>query len=296
MTDHARRFHDLHQQGTFVLPNAWDAASAAVIAAAGAAAVATSSSGMSWSLGVPDGENLRREDAVAAVARIARVVNVPVSADVESGYGPSPADVAATIDAVIDAGAVGVNLEDSPGHDGEPLRPIGEQCERIAAARAAADRSGAPFVINARTDVFLASVGEPAEREDMAIERGERYAEAGGDCLFVPGVIDPEVIARLVAAQPAAAEHAARAPAAGRTRASWRSSASAGSAPAARSLASPTGRRSAPREELLAGDRPRRCGRDPARGAGGAAHQASSFSARLVNTPNSSAHRSICSA
>ena len=202
MTELARRFHDLHQEGSFVLPNAWDAASAAVIAAAGAPAIATSSSGMSWSLGVPDGENLSRDETVAAVARISRVVNVPVSADVESGYGPSPADVAATIDAVIDAGAVGVNLEDTPGTGGEALRTIDAQCERIAAARAAADRRGTPFVINARTDVFLYEVGDPAGREDVAIERGERYAEAGGDCLFVPGVVDAEVIERLVARSP----------------------------------------------------------------------------------------------
>ena len=202
MSNHARRFHDLHQQGSFVLPNAWDAASAAVIADAGAAAIATSSSGMSWSLGLPDGEHLSREETVAAVARITRVVDVPVSADVESGYGPSPADVAATIEAVIDAGAVGVNLEDSPGAGGEPLRAVDVLCERIAGARAAADRAGAPFVINARTDVYLASVGDPADREDLAIERGARFAEAGGDCLFVPGVIDPDVIERLVARSP----------------------------------------------------------------------------------------------
>ena len=112
LQERARRFHELHQSGTLVLPNAWDAASAALIAEAGAAAVATTSSGVSWALGVPDGEQLGREEAVAAVARIARTVAVPVSADVEGGYGPTPADVADTIAAVIDAGAVGVNLED----------------------------------------------------------------------------------------------------------------------------------------------------------------------------------------
>ena len=202
MTDHARRFHDLHQQGSFVLPNAWDAASAAVIAAAGAVAIATTSSGVSWALGVPDGERLGREETVPPAARLARVLHLPVTADVDPGYGPPPADVAATVEAVIDAGAVGVTLEDPPATGDEPLRGIDDQCERIAAARAAADRSGAPFVINARTDVFLYAVGDPADREDVAIARGERYAEAGGDCLFVPGVVDAAVIERLVARSP----------------------------------------------------------------------------------------------
>jgi 2-methylisocitrate lyase-like PEP mutase family enzyme len=200
--DRARRFVELHEHGTFVLPNAWDAASAAVIQRAGAAAIATTSSGISWSLGVPDGENLSRDDVVARVELIAGAVGVPVSADVEAGYGPSPADVAATIEAVIDAGAVGVNLEDGPGPDGHELWPVAEQCERIAAARAAADTHGTPFVINARTDVFLFSVGDPDQREAMVIERGEQFARAGADCLFVPGVTDAELIARIVAASP----------------------------------------------------------------------------------------------
>ena len=112
LQDRARRFHALHQSGTLILPNAWDAASAALIAEAGAAAIATTSSGISWALGVPDGENLERDDAVAMVARIVRAVDVPVSADIEAGYGPTPSHVAGTVAAVIGVGAVGVNLED----------------------------------------------------------------------------------------------------------------------------------------------------------------------------------------
>ena len=171
--EHAQRFHRLHQQGTLVLPNAWDAASAAVMVAAGAGAVATTSSGVSWSLGVPDGENLRRDEMAAAIARIVRAVDVPVTADVEAGYGPTPADVAATIAAVADAGAVGANLEDRPGPAGAVLWPVAQQCERLAAARTAADRGGARFVLNARTDVFLASVGVPEERAGMVLARAE---------------------------------------------------------------------------------------------------------------------------
>ena len=196
--EHALRFCRLHERGTFVLINAWDAASAAVMAAAGASAIGTTSSGVSWSFGVPDGEHLRRDDAVAMTARIVGAVDVPVNADIEAGYGPGPDDVAAATQAVIEAGAVGVNLEDRPGPDGHVLWPIELQCERLAAARAVADGQEIPFVVNARTDVFLAGVGEPADREAMVLERAERYRGAGADCLFVPGLVDIETVARLV--------------------------------------------------------------------------------------------------
>src|SRR5262245_21367444 len=200
--DHARRFHALHQEGTLVLPNAWDAASAALMADAGAAAIATTSSGVSWALGVPDGERLRRDEMIAMVARIARAVDVPVSANVESGYGPASSDVAATIAAAIEAGAVGANVEDRLRTEDGPLWPVGAQCERLAAARAAADRRGARFVLNARTDVYLASVGRPEDREGMVVDRAHEYLRAGVDCLFVPGLLDLDVIRRLVRACP----------------------------------------------------------------------------------------------
>jgi len=202
LQERARRFHELHQSGTLVLPNAWDAASAALIAEAGAAAVATTSSGVSWALGVPDGEQLGRDEAVAAVARIARTVAVPVSADVEGGYGPTPADVADTIAAVIDAGAVGVNLEDRRRTGGDALWSTDEQGARLAAARAAGDRGGRPFILNGRTDVYLAAVGAPEEREDLTLARAVDYHRAGADCLFVPGLADLAVIARLVSRAP----------------------------------------------------------------------------------------------
>jgi 2-methylisocitrate lyase-like PEP mutase family enzyme len=201
------RFRKLHEQGSFVIPNAWDAASAAVIESSGVEAIATTSSGISWSLGRADGENMTRADVIPVVGRIASAVVVPVTADIESGYGPSPDDVAETIKAVIDAGAVGANLEDRQwipgGRSAEPsLISIDRQCARIAAARQAADHSGITFTLNVRTDVFLAGIGEPEEREDMVIERAGRYAAAGGDCLFVPGVADLEVMKRIVQASP----------------------------------------------------------------------------------------------
>jgi 2-methylisocitrate lyase-like PEP mutase family enzyme len=198
----ARRFGELHAEGTFVLTNAWDAGSAILLARAGVPAVATTSSGVSWAHGVRDGQQLSRDEAVTALAGIVRAVDCPVSADLESGYGPEPGDVAATVEAAIAAGAVGANLEDRPGPGPEVLRPISGQCARLAAAREAADRSGVPFVLNARTDVYLAQVGEPADREALVIERATAYAEAGADCVFVPGLSDLEVIARIVKAAP----------------------------------------------------------------------------------------------
>jgi len=183
-----------HDSGIFVLPNAWDAGSAAMIAAAGAPAIATTSAGVSWSLGRPDGQNLTRAEMTAVVARIAAAVHLPVTADIEGGYGGDPDAVAATVTAVIGAGAVGINLEDSGAHGGGLFTPA-DQAARLAAARAAAAAAGLPeLVINARTDVFLFGIGEPGGRLDDVIGRAAAYAPAGADCLFVPGLLDLDVL------------------------------------------------------------------------------------------------------
>jgi 2-methylisocitrate lyase-like PEP mutase family enzyme len=194
----AARFRRLHEARPLVLPNAWDPASARVIELAGAPAVATTSAGVSWAYGRGDGERLIREEMVEAVHRIVAAVAVPVTADIESGYGEGTAeDVAETVRAVIDAGAVGINLEDSVG--GELLLD-GRQTDRIGAARAAAAALGTDLVINARTDLYLFAVGAPEERLDAAIRRGRAYLAAGADCVFVPGVVDRDTIASLVGA------------------------------------------------------------------------------------------------
>jgi 2-methylisocitrate lyase-like PEP mutase family enzyme len=132
------------------------------------------------------------------VRRIANAVALPVSADMEAGYASTPKGVAETVKAVIAAGAVGINLEDSPGADGSPLLDVSLQAERLQAAREAADATGIAFVINARTDVFLFAAGEPHIRLEHTIRRANAYREAGADCLFVPGVGNSEAIARLV--------------------------------------------------------------------------------------------------
>ncbi|WP_211715818.1 isocitrate lyase/phosphoenolpyruvate mutase family protein [Nocardiopsis sp. MG754419] len=200
--DKAKSLRQLHGNGVLVLPNAWDAASAAAIAAAGAKAIATTSGGVAWSLGRPDGQILTRGEMVEQVRRIAGAVDVPVTADVEGGYGHAPGDVATTIEAVVAAGAVGVNIEDSHAPGG-PLFTAQEQAERLRAARTAAERAGlADLVINVRTDVFLFGIGEAHGRLDDVVARASAYAEAGADSLFVPGLVDLDVLTSLVASTP----------------------------------------------------------------------------------------------
>lgn len=198
-SEKAARFRALHEERPLILPNAWDAASAAAMERAGAAAIGTTSGGVSWARGRADGQELSREEMIRDVRAIVEAVDVPVSADVESGYGAgSPDDVAETVRAVIDAGAVGINLEDSPGRDGAALLAADAHAERLRAARAAAEAGGVDLVINARTDVYLAQVGEPESRVDEAVRRGRLYLDAGADCVFVPGVVDTETIEALV--------------------------------------------------------------------------------------------------
>nr|WP_296064743.1 isocitrate lyase/phosphoenolpyruvate mutase family protein [uncultured Actinoplanes sp.] len=190
MNDNAALFRSLHVPGTpLVLANAWDVASARIAEEAGSRAVATTSAGVAWSLGAPDGDVIDRESAVAAIRRVVAAVRVPVTADIESGFGDTPAEVAETVRAVVAAGAVGVNIEDG-------LRDVGEQSERYAAARSAA---GDDLYLNARIDTYLRGSGDFAD----TVARAEAYLAAGADGIFVPGVVDPETVAALAAKIPA---------------------------------------------------------------------------------------------
>jgi 2-methylisocitrate lyase-like PEP mutase family enzyme len=184
-----------------VLANAWDAMSAAIIASAGARAVATTSGGISWALGRPDGQGLAREGAVAAIERIVSAVTVPVSADIEGGYGRDPDAIAATVAAVVAAGASGINLEDTLDHGTSLIDPR-LQAQRIRAARNAGSDSGVAIVINARTDVYLLNPVAHEDRLAEVIARSHLYREAGADCLFVPGLFDLPTIAALVEGSP----------------------------------------------------------------------------------------------
>lgn len=194
--------HRLRALDPLVLPNVWDAGSAVLVVAAGAQAVATTSGGVAWSLGKPDGQVLTRDEMIEQVRRIAAAVDVPVSADIEGGYGPAPADVQRTVEEVVAAGAVGVNLEDSKAPGG-PLFSVDEQVERIAAARAGAIAAGLPeLLINLRTDVFLFGVGPEDGRLSDVLDRAKQYAEAGADGLFVPGLTDLQTVAELTEQSP----------------------------------------------------------------------------------------------
>ena len=158
----AEAFRSMHKAPPIlVLPNAWDAVSARLFVKAGARAIATTSAGVAATLGYPDGQKIPRALMLEAIARIARAVDVPVTADIEAGYATTPTELAETIRGVIDAGAIGCNLEDSTGRAPKILFDVEEQLARIRAVRDAGERAGVPVVINARTDVYLASVGEP---------------------------------------------------------------------------------------------------------------------------------------
>ena len=195
----ADAFRRMHRgPSTLVLPNAWDAVTARLFVKAGARAIATTSAGIAATLGYADGQKVPPQLMMEAVARIARVVDVPVTADIESGYADSPKQLRESIRAVINAGAVGVNLEDATGDSSQPLFAVNQQIERIRAARDAADNAGVHVVINARTDVYLAKVGEPASRFAETVHRLNAYREAGADCLFVPGVTDMPTLTQLV--------------------------------------------------------------------------------------------------
>ena len=194
-TDKAAALLALHSGPGFVLPNAWDAGSARILEQVGFPAIATTSAGIAWSCGVPDGGALDRDTMLQHVGRIVAAVSVPVTADLEAGYGDTAGEVGRTVALAVELGAVGGNLEDA-GKGG--LFGIDEAADRIAAARAAAPRG--TFVLNARTDTYFA--GTTGDVFAETVERAARYLEAGADCVFVPGVVDEDTIRRLAAAIP----------------------------------------------------------------------------------------------
>jgi 2-methylisocitrate lyase-like PEP mutase family enzyme len=197
----AIQFRELHRgPGALILPNAWDVASARVFEDAGFPAIATTSAGIAFSLGYPDGQRIPREEMLARIGRIARAVRVPVTADIEAGYGSSAEAAAATTLELIQAGAVGMNLEDASGSPDEPLIDLQLAVEKIKAARAAAVQLHVEIVVNARTDVYLLPGGNPDAYYSEALRRLVAYREAGADCVFAPGLKDADTIGRLVQA------------------------------------------------------------------------------------------------
>ncbi len=195
----AETLRALHRPGhPLVLANVWDCASARIVEASGAPAIATTSAGIAFAHGYADGQRIPRGRMLEAVSRIAEAVRVPVTADMEAGYAPSPDAMSGLVDALLDAGAVGLNLEDHAGRREDPLVDRSAQVAKLRAVRAAADRAGVPVVVNARTDAFLRGVGTPAEMLAETFERGAAYRDAGADCIFVPAVSDPTMVSEIV--------------------------------------------------------------------------------------------------
>ena len=197
----AEDFRELHRTPPILLlPNAWDPMSARIFEASGFPAVATTSGGLAWALGYADGEKAPWPEVVAATRRMAEAIRVPLTADIETGYGDTLDAVARSVTEIIGAGAVGINLEDGTSRPDEPVRTIADAAARIRAARAAAGASGVPIVINARIDLYLKHVGDDASRFADTVRRAEAYMAAGADCIFVFAVAEIDLIKKLTAA------------------------------------------------------------------------------------------------
>jgi len=195
----ATSFREMHRgPKALLLPNVWDVASARIIEEAGFPAIATTSAGIAFSVGYPDGQWISREQMLARVGRIVRDVTVPVTADGEAGYGHRPEDAARTATGIIEVGAIGMNLEDGTLDPAQPLVDRALQVEKIRAIREAGRKAGVELVLNARTDVYWAEVGPAELRYDEVLLRTRAYRDAGADCVFVPGLRDPATISRLV--------------------------------------------------------------------------------------------------
>ncbi len=192
--DSAATFHRLHQgPDILLLANAWDGGSARLIESLGAKAIATTSAGVAWSHGYPDGDALPFRLLVATVAAITRIVRVPLTVDMEGGYGENPAAVGEAVAAVIDAGGIGINIEDGSS-------PPDLLCAKITQAKQAATRLAIDLFVNARTDVYLSGLGPDTGRVEETLARAKRYREAGADGIFVPGLVDPADIRTIASA------------------------------------------------------------------------------------------------
>lgn len=198
--ERAQVFRSLHdRRKVLILPNAWDVPSARIFEDEGFPAVATSSAGVMVSLGYPDGEDIPVEEYLAAVTRISRALAVPLSVDVVGGFGASPEAVAKSVRAFVDAGAVGVNIEDFV-HISRHLLPVVKQLARLRALVKLRETMGIPFVINARTDALRFGAGDEQARMGEAVQRGEAYRELGADCVYPMGLTDASSISAFVKA------------------------------------------------------------------------------------------------
>ena len=189
------KFH--HDPKILVLLNSWDAGSSKLIEASGYKAIATTSMGIAASLGYPDCEIITLPEMIGAITGIVNAVQVPVTVDIEAGYGNNINEIIESVTKIIATGIVGINIEDSLDLSPELIDEM-EFCERISAIRALSDSLGFHLVINARTDSFYTSSGTNREKLAESIKRGNKYREAGADCIFVQPVWEKETIATLV--------------------------------------------------------------------------------------------------
>lgn len=188
------RFRALHESGTFVMPNAWDGASAVLLKQAGFRALGTTSAGIAWALGKQDGRHeVSREMAVANGVLLGRLTGLPVNGDLEDGFGPNPEDCAVTVEAAIAAGLAGLGIEDTTA---DPERPIHEFDHAVARVRRAAQAARGRIVLTGRTDIFLFGWTDVQE----AVRRLVAFAEAGADVLYAPALPDMEAIRAVVRA------------------------------------------------------------------------------------------------
>jgi len=196
MSDLAATFHALHRNTTPLrLANAWDAGSARLMESIGAPAIATTSAGVAWAAGYPDGDTLPIAELARIATAITRVVKIPLSVDFEGGYAQDPAAVGENIKPILDAGAVGINLEDGSN----PPDLLAAKIERI---RRVAAGQGVALFINARLDIYLRGLVPEADRVGEVAARAQRYREAGADGIFVPALTDPAAIRTIVEATP----------------------------------------------------------------------------------------------
>ena len=198
--DKAESFQELHHvKRLFVLPNAWDVPSARLFEDAGFTAVATSSAGMMVSLGYPDGQEIPKKELISTVKRIARVLSVPLSADIVAGFGSTPKQVETTVKSVIRAGAIGVNIEDFE-HSTKKLFNVSSQVKKLRAVKNLAKSLRVPFILNARTDAYRFAEGDDEARLKEAILRATDYRDVGADCVYPMGLVDAGMIRKFVQA------------------------------------------------------------------------------------------------
>jgi 2-methylisocitrate lyase-like PEP mutase family enzyme len=188
--EHAKTFRQLHTGDVLILANAWDAGTARLFEHAGSTAIATTSAGLAWANGYADGDKLLTDTLISAVAAIARVIKVPLTVDIEGGYSNEPSHVADLIERLIDAGAVGINIEDG-------AESVENLCAKIAAIRERVLKKGADLFINARTDVYLRGLAARDNRVNETVQRATKYKSAGVDGIFIPALVEPMEIKQL---------------------------------------------------------------------------------------------------